>query len=64
METDYEMMYLEYKIKQYKDWLDQLRYYQVFVLPFINQKLGVKIGKRKVSDLRRDDTPNKSSHTT
>ena len=61
---DIEMLYLKAKEQQYKDWLYNQKFYEIFELPFILNKIEVQIEKTKLSDLRTNGSDDSSSHTT
>ncbi len=61
MMTDYEMLFLQAKEKQYRAWLDNQRYYEVFELPFILQTIKNKIEvcldtSNELSDMRTTES--------
>jgi hypothetical protein len=52
--TDYEMLYLKAKEKQYQAWLEKQREYEVFDLPFIIKQIEVQIEKTELPDMREN----------
>ena len=63
--VDYELLFLESRIKWYKTCIEQLHYYRVFELPYLINRVEVQIQNQdQVSDLRTKEGDDETSHPT
>ena len=61
METDFEMKFLKIREQEWRQYFEDIQKFRIFILPMLNKKLGVQIGKKKMSDLRTNGGANQAS---